>query len=106
MVDRIYLSPADRETMEAILGRGLGGRSDLWRPARLALARSLQMTEEPTAEAYPLLAQQGRAGVELHSQQFTGEGKGEEDQTELYRALLSAYHGRDLTDDEDALHDL
>ena len=106
MVDRIYLSAADRETMEAVLGRGLGGRSDLWRPARLALARSLQMTEEPTAEAYPLLSQQGRAGVELHSQQFTGEGKGEEDQTEIYRALLSAYHGRDLTDDEDAFHDL
>ena len=75
MINKIYLDAADRQTMETILGRGLGEKSDLWRPARLALARSLQMPDPPAPEPSTHTALQGR-GVELHAAQFTGEGKG------------------------------
>lgn len=87
--------------------KGLGLPSDWWRPARLALARSLQIPDEPSADLYQPLSQQGGAGVELHAQQLTGEGKEDPfDQTDVYRALLSTYHSRDLTSDDPALRDL
>jgi S-DNA-T family DNA segregation ATPase FtsK/SpoIIIE len=106
MINKIYLDAADRQIMEAILGRGLGQKSDLWRPARLAFARSLQMADPPGHETVSLVGQQGR-GVELHAAQFTGEGKGaKEDFSEVYRVLLSAYHGEDLTDNDELFRDL
>jgi S-DNA-T family DNA segregation ATPase FtsK/SpoIIIE len=106
VIGKIHLDAADRQIMETILGRGLGDKRDLWRPARLALARSLQMPDPPSPEQYPPLAQQGGLGVELHAAQFTGEGKDElEDYTDLFRGLLSAYHGADLTSSDALLHD-
>ena len=42
--------------------------------------------------------------MELHAAQLTGEGKGsEEDITDLLRALLSVYEGRDYFEDEDGI---
>lgn len=106
MINKIYLDAADRQTMEAILGRGLGEKSDLWRPARLALARSLQMPDPPAPEPSAHTPMQGR-GVELHAAQFTGEGKGAKDDfSDLYRVLLSAHHGEDLTDNDELFRDL
>ena len=44
--------------------------------------------------------------MELHAAQLTGEGKGpEEDITDLLRALLSVYEGRDYFEDEEGFHD-
>lgn len=107
MVNRIYLSPEDRQTMAIILRVGLGEQKDQWRPARLALARSLQMPDEPNADLFKVLPHQGDLGVELHAAQFTGEGKGDVlDHTDTYRVLLSMYHRRDLTSDDTGFHDL
>jgi len=107
MIGKIHLDAADRQIMETILARGLGNQRDLWRPARLAFAQSLQMPDPPSPKLYQVLPQQGKLGVELHAAQFTGEGKeGLDDYTQMYGALLSAYHGEDLTSNDTLLHDL
>lgn len=108
MLDRIYLGPPEKEIMQLMLRRGLGGRTEWWIPARLALARSLQLPDEPSAELYKPLSQQSRGrGVELHPPQLTGEGKGGAlDLTDTFRAILSVYHGRDLSGDDEEFRDL
>ncbi|HJS11614.1 FtsK/SpoIIIE domain-containing protein [Sphingopyxis sp.] len=106
MVDRVYLSPSERELVADILRQGLHQRRDQWRAARIGLARSLQIAEAPRAEDYKVLSQQPE-GVELHSKQLTGEGNDEADDfTDVYRALLSVYAGRDLFQDEEEFHRL
>lgn len=102
MVDRVFLTPSERAPLEAVK-HGLKAKGvDQWHVARLALARSLQEPEPPLPEAYPVAKQQN-GGVTLHPQQLTGEGRApEEDFTELYRALLSEYEGKDLFSDEEA----
>ena len=104
MVDRIHLDGEDRETIQHIIRYGLRHREQ-WVGGRLALARSLQLPDSPGQGEFPRLAQQ-RDGVVLHAPQLTGEGKGpEEDVTDLFRALLSVYEGRDYFEDEDGFHD-
>ena len=104
MVDRIHLDSEDRETIQHIIRYGLRHREQ-WVGGRLALARSLQLPDLPDHGEFPRLAQQ-RDGVALHAPQLTGEGKGpEEDVTDLFRALLSVYEGRDYFEDEDGFHD-
>ena len=104
MVDRIHLGSEDRETIQHIIRYGLRHREQ-WVGGRLALARSLQLPDLPNQAEFPRLAQQ-RDGVALHAPQLTGEGKGTEDDfTDLFRALLSVYEGRDYFEDEDGFHD-
>ena len=104
MVDRIHLERADRKTIQDIIRYGIR-HHEQWVGGRLALARSLQMSDLPDPQAYPKLSQQ-KEGVELHAAQLTGEGKGsEEDITDLVRALLSVYEGRDYFEDEEGFHD-
>ncbi|KQM32521.1 hypothetical protein ASE62_13090 [Rhizobium sp. Leaf202] len=80
--------------MSDILRLGLGVQSEQWRAARLGLARSLQMAEPPSNTEYKVLPQV-EGGITLHSEQLTGEGTAD-DFTDIYRALLSIYSGRDL----------
>ncbi|OCP19775.1 MULTISPECIES: FtsK/SpoIIIE domain-containing protein [unclassified Ensifer] len=105
MVDRIQLSKAEKELLRQITDAGLRARVDQWTAARLGLARSLQNLEPPSPTAFKRQSSQPQ-GSTIHSNQMTGEGKGEaEDFTDLYRALLSVYEGRNLFDDDDAFHD-
>ena len=104
MVDRIHLDAEDRATIQDLIKYGVR-HSQQWIAGRLALARSLQMSDLPDPQAYRRLSQQS-GGVELHAAQLTGEGKSsEEDITDLLRALLSVYEGRDLFEDEEGFHD-
>lgn len=104
MVDRIHLDRDDRQTIQDILKYGLR-HHEQWVGGRLALARSLQMSDLPDPRAFQKQSQQ-RGGVELHAAQLTGEGKGPaEDITDLLRALLSLYEGRDYFEDEEGFHD-
>jgi len=106
LVGRVHLSPSERELVSDILRQGLRQRKDQWRAARLGLARSLQIAEAPSAEDYRVLSQQTE-GVVLHSDQLTGEGhEGADDFTDVYRALLSVYAGRDLFQDDEEFHRL
>lgn len=61
-----------------------------------------KMPDSPSPEQFPVLSGQ-RGGVELHSQQLTGEGRSNEldDFTDVYCAMLSVYEGVDLFADED-----
>ncbi|MCY3791508.1 MAG: FtsK/SpoIIIE domain-containing protein [Gemmatimonadetes bacterium] len=104
MVDRIHLDRDDRETIQNILKYGVR-HHEQWVGGRLALARSLQMSDLPDPRAFQKQSQQ-RGGVELHAPQLTGEGKGpEQDITDLIRALLSVFEGRDYFEDEEGFHD-
>ena len=104
MVDRVHLDRADRQTIQDIIKYGIR-HHEQWVGGRLALARSLQMSDLPDPRVYPKLSQQ-KEGVELHAAQLTGEGKSsEEDITDLVRALLSVYEGRDYFEDEEGFHD-
>jgi S-DNA-T family DNA segregation ATPase FtsK/SpoIIIE len=106
MVDRIHLTSQDREIIASLRDDGLRTKVDQWTVARLALARSLQFASSPLPEVFPLLPQQ-RHGVELHSAQLMGEGRGEsEDLSDVFRALLSVYEGVDLFGDDEAFRDV
>lgn len=105
MVDRVRLPPTDRPMVEALLRAQQAAGVDQWTVGRLALARSLQELERPRPDDYLPAAQQ-RGGVELHANQLIGEGKdGEADVGDLYRALLSAYEGRNLFVGEAEFHE-
>ena len=77
MVDRIHLGRDDRKTIEDIIQYGLKHREQ-WVGGRLALARSLQMSDLPDPQAFKKQSQQ-RGGVVLHATQLTGEGRGSEE---------------------------
>jgi len=105
MVDRVHLTPAERDIVQTVIRQGLRARVDQWTVARIAIARSLQQPEAPDPKRFAPVSKQG-GGVELHSPQLTGEGRSpEEDFTDLYRALLSVYEGRNLFGDEADFHD-
>ncbi len=102
MIERVYLSPEDKDFFALIKRSGLGRpKAEHWIPARLALARSLQESEAPDPKKYKRTAKHEN-GIEIHSDQMTGEGKGDrDDYTDLYRGLLSVYHNANLFDDQD-----
>ncbi|PZW40411.1 S-DNA-T family DNA segregation ATPase FtsK/SpoIIIE [Humitalea rosea] len=107
MVDRVYLSVEERGLLNKILADGLGQRGQRdpqWSAARIALARSLQITEAPDLKRFA--EQSGvTGGSEIHARQLTGEGaEQDEDYTDVYRALLSVYTGTDLFADEGEFH--
>ena len=104
MVERVYLDGAERIMVKEL--RDLLSARDQWVPARLGLARSLQIAEAPSKAEYRVLAKQ-EDGVELHARQLTGEGaeNPDDDYTDAFRALLSIYEGRDFFGDERAFHE-
>lgn len=105
MVDRVHLSQDERTQLLRILTRGLGQKQYQWLAARIALARSLQIAENPDPQRFKELPK-AQGGSEIHAPQLTGEGgSSDEDFTDAYRALLSVYAGRDLFADEEAFHD-
>lgn len=105
MVQKVHLSPQERDLVQTIIRSGLRARVDQWTVARIALARSLQEPETPSREEY-VPNPQRKDGIELHSPQLLGEGKGsEEDFTDAFRAVLTLCEGEDLFVDEDAFHD-
>lgn len=108
MVDRTYLDKDERLVMHDVVSRGLGLKKiEQWLAARIALARSLQMPDAPDPTRYKKLSQ-STDGSTIHSDQLTGEGGAmREDFTDVYRALLSVYSGRDLfaADAEEMFHD-
>jgi S-DNA-T family DNA segregation ATPase FtsK/SpoIIIE len=104
VVERVYLDAAERGIVKDL--RDLLSARDQWIPARLGLARSLQIAEPPSKTDYKVLTKQDD-GIELHSRQLTGEGaeNPEDDYTDAFRALLSVYEGRDFFADERAFHE-
>lgn len=107
MVDRVYLTKAEKDLTDRLIRRGLAVRGDRWQVARLALARSLQIPEPPSPTEFASVSQQP-GGSQIHPQQLTGEGGTDrEDFTDAYRAMLSVYSRQNLFaeesgDDEDA----
>ncbi|NGP16526.1 FtsK/SpoIIIE domain-containing protein [Devosia aurantiaca] len=105
MVARVQLTEKDKNILQQIMEEGWQ-RPDLdyWTIARLALARSLQMSNAPDPEAYPVLPVQEN-GIQMHPEQLIGETRqGEDDYSDVYRAMISVYEGKDLFADEAAFH--
>ncbi|RWD27523.1 MAG: DUF1832 domain-containing protein [Mesorhizobium sp.] len=105
MVARVQLTERDKNFIELVLGEGWRRPgADYWTVTRLALARSLQLSTPPDPEAFPVLPVQDQ-GIQLHPAQLIGETKpGEEDYSDVYRALISAYEGVNLFADDSAFH--
>lgn len=97
MVERTYLDKSEREIMHDMVARGLGLKKiEQWLAARIAFARSLQMPDAPDPQQFKKLSQSVE-GSTIHADQLSGEGGTlREDFTDVYRALLSVYSGRDL----------
>jgi S-DNA-T family DNA segregation ATPase FtsK/SpoIIIE len=93
---KVYTSQADERTIEDVLKRGMRATGHKWKVLRLALAHSLHLSTPPD-EA---LDDREDIGSEYALDVVTGEGKpGSEDLTDSFRALLSVYHGTDLSID-------
>ncbi len=105
MVARVQLTEKDRLFIEQVMTDGWQRPNlEWWTVARLALARSLQMSTPPDPEAFPVLSVQDN-GIQLHAPQLIGETKpGEDDYSDVYRAMISVYEGKDLFSDETAFH--
>jgi S-DNA-T family DNA segregation ATPase FtsK/SpoIIIE len=100
--DNLYFSADEKATFDRLLRQGLlqpSGRGFYWWVLRLAIARSLQDTDEPDDRYRALSSKDG--GSELHLEQVTGFGKdGVLD--DAFRMVLSLRHGQDLFDRHDA----
>jgi S-DNA-T family DNA segregation ATPase FtsK/SpoIIIE len=104
LAERVNLSKDERDALSGILNEGLRYRHQ-WAALRIALARSLQIPESPDPHRFKRIAQDPK-GSTIHREQLTGESTGEDtDYTDVYRALLSVYSGRDLFEDDDAFHE-
>lgn len=99
---KVYTDSQDELTISNVLKHGLRQTGlPKWTVLRLALARSLRIATPPD-EALDR-RESSAGGGEYSPEQLTGEGKpGEEDMTQLFCALLSAYHAQDLFVDNDA----
>jgi S-DNA-T family DNA segregation ATPase FtsK/SpoIIIE len=104
VVERVLFTSAERDMVTSL--RELLSASHQWIPARLGLARSLQIAEPPSKTEFSVIAKQEH-GIELHARQLTGEGADDpdDDYTDAYRALLSVYEGRDFFGDEPGFHE-
>lgn len=92
---KIYTSASDEQVIERIQKKGLYTPSiPKWAILRLALARSLKISTPPDE----VLDRRDSIGSEYAFEQLTGQdNKGQrEDFTDLFRALLSAYHNENL----------
>lgn len=99
---KVYTDSQDELVITNIIKHGLRHPGlAKWAVLRLALARSLRIATHPddTFDRRETAA----GGGEYALRELTGEGKAEEeDQTPLFRALLSAYHEQDLFADHDS----
>lgn len=97
---KIYTDGQDELCIANVLKHGLRQPSlPKWTVLRLALARSLRITVPPEESLDRRESSAG--GGEYDLKVVTGEGKiTEEDLTQLFRALLSAYHDQDLFADD------
>lgn len=97
---KIYTDSQDELTITNILKQGLRQNLPKWVALRLALARSLRIATPPDEALGRRESSLG--GGEYALEQLTGEGKdGEENQTQLLRALLSVYHDKDMFADNE-----
>jgi len=98
---KVYTDNQDELTITNVIKDGLRQAGlPKWAVLRLALARSLRITTPPD-EALDR-RESSAGGGEYSLEQLTGEGKsGEENMTQLFRALLSVYHEQDLFANED-----
>lgn len=105
-MEKLYLTPEERECVQSLLRKGLRlQKSDpQWLIARLAIARSLQIADAPSPEDFGRPAYR-KGGSELHYEQVTGLGKGPDDVTDVFKAILSIYHNRDFFADEAAFEE-
>lgn len=97
---KVYTDRQDELTIDAVLRRGLRvSGTPKWAVLRLALARSLRISTPPDEALDRRESAQG--GGEYALEQLAGEGKGDEDFTPLFCALLSVYHDLDLFADDE-----
>ncbi len=91
---KIYTSDEDERIIESIKGKGLlAVTKPKWVVLRLALAYSIKNPVEPEPELDQVKGRTG--GAEYSYEQVTGMGQ-EKDYTDVYCAMLSVYHKRDL----------
>lgn len=103
MKDSLYFTPEERAFFERALGDGLlqqKTRGSYWRIVRLAIARSLQESDEPDDPRFR--APSGSGGSELHLEQVTGRNSSRMvDLDGAFVMLLSLRHNLDLLKDQD-----
>lgn len=96
---KVYTSADDEDIIRRIQQKGLRASVPKWTVLRLSLARSLKLSTPPD-EA---LDRRDSVGSEYAFEQLTGaENKGQpEDFNDLFRTLLSIYHGENLFGDDE-----
>jgi|UPI0003610381 S-DNA-T family DNA segregation ATPase FtsK/SpoIIIE len=103
----VYTSKYDEETIGSIIRHGLIGEQPKWMVLRIALAKSMTMTELPDSHYDNIDVR----GSEYRLQQVTGkdysrDNYGERDLNNAICALLSVLHKKDLFEDDKTYHDL
>lgn len=94
----VYTSQADERIIEDVLRKGLRVSGHKWMVLRLALAHSLRLSTPPDES----LDHREDKGSEYGPPVVTGEGKPDgQDLTDLFRSLLSVYHGENLFGERD-----
>lgn len=94
-MSRLYFTEDERNLFDRVLRTGLlhQQRGSYWRVVRLAVARSLQIEDDPDER----FDSPGGGASELELEQITGLGKGSnEDLDSAMRLLLTVRHGEDL----------
>lgn len=92
---KIYTGQSDEKIIEQIIYKGLEVKgTPKWVPLRLALALSLKISEYPGSE-WEKIEDRSEGGSEYSFEQLTGERQ-EDDYTDVFCALLSAYYDDDL----------
>lgn len=97
---KIYTGRADERTIDLIKFKGLEDKGlPKWVPLRLALALSLKISQHPGPE-WEKIDDRSEGGSEYSYEQLSGEGQ-EDDYTDDFCALLSAYYDEDLFADQE-----
>lgn len=95
---KIYTGQSDEKVIDQIISKGLEVKGlPKWVPLRLALALSLKISEYPGPE-WEKIEDRSPGGSEYSFEQLTGERQ-EDDYTDVFCALLSAYYEKDLFSD-------
>jgi S-DNA-T family DNA segregation ATPase FtsK/SpoIIIE len=95
---KVYTSQGDEDTLSLVMRKGLLAQGPKWTVLRVALALSLKQPEPPD-EHYDEF--EGEKGSEYTLEILTGASQKEtEGFVDAFCALLSAYHGQNLFDDE------
>jgi len=97
---KIYTGLSDEKTIELIASKGLETPGlPKWVALRLALALSLKISDHPDPE-WEKISDRSEGGSEYQYEQLTGKGQ-EDDYTDVFCALLSAFHEEDLFSEPD-----